>query len=163
MTPTIDRERLWTRLHTLASIGVEAGRRHRRPYTAAHAEAVELVAGWLREAGTEPYLEECATLVGVLPGVDASAGAVGLGSHLDTVPDGGAFDGALGVVAAVEVLQTLHEHAVTPPRPIAALAFADEEGNDLGIGVLSAQLWTGAIGRERWDTIRDGAARRSRR
>lgn len=159
MTPTIDRERLWSRLQTLGGIGVNGGRRHRRPYTAAHAEAVGLVAGWLREAGTQPYLEPCATLVGVLPGVDASAGAIGLGSHLDTVPDGGAFDGALGVVAAVEVLQTLHEHGVTPPRPIAALAFADEEGNDLGIGVLSAQLWTGVIGRERWDTILDADGR----
>lgn len=159
MTPTVNRERLWTRLQQLAAIGTNGGRRHRRPYGADHVEAVALVASWLREAGADPFLEESATLVGLLQGGDTSAPAVGLGSHLDTVPDAGAFDGALGVVAAVEVLQTLREHGVTPPRSIAALAFADEEGNDLGIGVLSAQLWTGAIRVERWDEIRDGEGR----
>jgi beta-ureidopropionase / N-carbamoyl-L-amino-acid hydrolase len=97
--------------------------------------------------------------VAVLPGADDQAGAIGLGSHLDSVPNGGAFDGALGVLAALEVVQTLREAGVVPPRPIAVIAFADEEGNAFDVGVLSAQLWTGAIPAERYGAIRDGRGR----
>lgn len=160
MRVPIDRRRVWERLQRLAMVGVSAdGERHRSPYSPAHAEAVALVAAWLREAGIEPECDETGNLVGVLAGQRAGAGAIGLGSHLDTVPNAGAFDGALGVVAAVEVVQSLREAGVTPPRPIAAIAFADEEGNAFGIGVLSAQLWTGAIGVEALDTLVDAHGR----
>ena len=156
----INRRRVWERLQRLAAVGVSAnGVRHRSPYSPAHVEAVALVASWLREAGIQPVRDETGNLVGELGGSRASAGTIGLGSHLDTVPNAGAFDGALGIVAAVEVVQTLREAGITPPRPIAAIAFADEEGNEFGIGVLSAQLWTGAIGEDSWDTIQDGRGR----
>jgi hydantoinase/carbamoylase family amidase len=153
---TIDEARLWSRIQRLAQVGaVPEGGITRPAYGPAHAEAVALVAQWLREAGLTPGLDEAGTLIALLPGERADAGAIGLGSHLDTVPRGGAFDGALGVLAAVEVAQALREHGVTPRRSLAVLGFADEEGNTFGIGVLSAQLWIGEIGPQHLSTIRD--------
>lgn len=81
-------------------------------------------------------------------GAAAGAAAVGMGSHLDTVPCGGAFDGALGVVAALAVLQTLAEQGRALPlrRPIEIMAFADEEGR-FG-GMLGSQAVTGTVDAE---------------
>jgi beta-ureidopropionase / N-carbamoyl-L-amino-acid hydrolase len=157
---TIDNARLWDRLQRLARIGaVEAGGVDRPAYGAAHAEAVALVASWMREAGLEPGLDDAGTLVATLPGTEPGLASVALGSHLDTVPQGGAFDGALGVLAALEVVQTVAERGLRPKRPLTVIGFADEEGNSFGIGVLSAQLWTGDIGPERRAKIVDRAGR----
>ena len=152
--------RLWERLHRLGRIGADDHGGVTRPgFGSAHAEALALVATWAREAGLETGRDDIGNLIAVLPGRDPDAPLIGLGSHLDSVPNGGRFDGALGVVAAVEVLQTLREHTVRPRRGLAALGFADEEGNTFGIGVMSAQLWTGEIGPERYASIVDGAGR----
>jgi beta-ureidopropionase / N-carbamoyl-L-amino-acid hydrolase len=156
----VDERRLWHRLERLAQVGAAPGGGIVRPaYGAAHAEAVTLLAQWMRDAGLEPGLDETGNLIAVLPGEDEDAAAIGLGSHLDTVPHGGAFDGALGVLAALEVAQTLREAGVTPKRPIAVLGFADEEGNNFGIGVLSAQLWVGEIAPEHFSEVRDREGR----
>lgn len=152
----IDGARLWDRIQQLAQVGaVPEGGIVRPAYGPAHAAAVALVASWMREAGLAPGLDDTGTLISVLPGEQPDLGAIGLGSHLDTVPHGGAFDGALGVLAALEVVQTLREAGVVPRRPLAVLGFADEEGNTFGIGVLSAQLWIGEIPPERYGDIRD--------
>jgi hydantoinase/carbamoylase family amidase len=152
----VDERRLRERIERLAQVGAATGGGITRPaYGAAHGEAVTLVAGWMREAGLEPGIDETGNLIALLPGSDAEAPAIGLGSHLDTVPHGGAFDGALGVLAGLEVAQTLREAGVTPQRPLAVLGFADEEGNTFGIGVLSAQLWIGDIPPERFGELRD--------
>ncbi len=78
-------------------------------------------------------------------------------------PNGGAFDGALGVLAALEAVQSLRERGERPRRSVVVLAFADEEGNNFGIGVLSAQLWIGEIPPERYGTIQRPGGPRSRR
>jgi hydantoinase/carbamoylase family amidase len=156
----VDRARLWERIQRLGHVGRAADGGIVRPaYGAAHAEAVAMVAAWLREAGLAPGLDATGTLVAVMPGSAPETAAIGVGSHLDSVPHGGAFDGALGVLAALEAVQTLREHGVTPRRPLAVLGFADEEGNNFGIGVLSAQLWIGEITPDRFASIRDGAGR----
>lgn len=151
--------RLWARLQALARVGAvpddQGGGLVRPAYGAAHAEAVALVAGWMREAGLAVGRDEAGNLIGTWAGSDPAAPAIGLGSHLDTVPHGGAFDGALGVLAALEAVQTMVERGERLRRPVAVLGFADEEGNTFGIGVLSAQVWIGEVGPERWPGIRD--------
>lgn len=152
----VNETRLWERLQQLGRIGAdEQGGVTRPGLGSAHAQAVAQVAAWAREAGLDTGRDDTGNLIAVLPGLDAGAPLIALGSHLDSVPNGGRFDGALGVVAALEVLQTLREHGVRPRRGIAALGFADEEGNTFGIGVMSAQLWIGEIGPERHETILD--------
>lgn len=156
----VNERRLWDRLERLGRVGaVDEGGIVRPAYGRAHADAVALVAGWARAAGLEPGLDATGNLIATLPGKEPTLGAVGLGSHLDTVPHGGRFDGALGVVAALEVAQTLREAGVTPRRSLAVLGFADEEGNNFGIGVLSAQLWIGEIGPDRYAEIVDREGR----
>ena len=152
----VDAARLWDRIRCLGRIGeVAEGGIVRPAYGAAHAEAVRTVALWMREAGLEPGLDATGNLIAVLPGTRPELGAIGIGSHLDTVPHGGAFDGALGVLAALEVAQALRERGVRPTRSVAVLGFADEEGNTFGIGVLSAQLWIGEITPDDYASITD--------
>lgn len=128
-------------------------------WSPAHAEAVALVAAWMRDAGLEVGLDATGNLIGTLPGREPGLPAIALGSHLDTVPHGGALDGALGVLAALEATQTLAERGERLHRSLAVLAFADEEGNRFGIGVLSAQLWNGEIPPERYGDVRDAGGR----
>jgi N-carbamoyl-L-amino-acid hydrolase len=71
--------------------------------------------------------------------------AVVTGSHLDSVPGGGAFDGPLGVVSALEAVESLRARGFTPSRPIAIVVFAEEEGGRFGVACLGSRLLTGAI------------------
>ena len=73
------------------------------------------------------------------------AGAVVTGSHLDSVPDGGAFDGPLGVVTAFAAIDLLRERGKAPVRPLAVAAFCEEEGARFGVACLGSRLLAGAI------------------
>ncbi len=77
------------------------------------------------------------------------------GSHLDSVPDGGAFDGPLGVVSAFAAIDELRARGVTPRRPIAVAAFADEEGARFGVACVGSQLSTGALTADRARALTD--------
>jgi N-carbamoyl-L-amino-acid hydrolase len=81
---------------------------------------------------------------------------VAIGSHLDSVPDGGAFDGPLGVVSAFAALDELRDSGFVPARPIAVAAFAEEEGGRFGVACLGSRLLTGAIDPEQARGLTDG-------
>ena len=85
----------------------------------------------------------------VPPGVDATMPALVVGSHLDSVPDGGAFDGPLGVVSAFAALDLMRTHPVPPTRPIGIVAFADEEGGRFGVACAGSRLLTGELDPDR--------------
>src|SRR5579875_3924438 len=68
-----------------------------------------------------------------------------LGSHLDSVPDGGAYDGPLGVVSAFAALDALRAQGITPTRPLAVAQFGDEEGARFGIACAGSRIITGAL------------------
>jgi len=91
-------------------------------------------------------------------GVDRAAPALVIGSHLDSVPDGGAFDGPLGVVSAFAALDAVRTSAVVPDRPVALVAFADEEGARFGIACAGSRLMTGQLDADRARALvgRDG-------
>ena len=84
------------------------------------------------------------------------AGAIVTGSHLDSVPDGGAFDGPLGVVSAFAAIDLLRERGVVPARPVAVAAFCEEEGARFGVACLGSRLLTSAITPEAARGLRDG-------
>ncbi|MFT7841337.1 allantoate amidohydrolase [Saccharothrix sp. BKS2] len=75
-------------------------------------------------------------------------GAVVTGSHLDSVPGGGAFDGPLGVVSALQAVDLLRARGFTPARPLAVVVFVEEEGGRFGVACLGSRLMTGAISAE---------------
>jgi len=78
-------------------------------------------------------------------GAPRHGGALVVGSHLDTVPQGGAYDGALGVVAGFVAVSALVRRNVTPTRPVAVAAFADEEGGRFGLATFGSRLLAGAL------------------
>ncbi|WP_198679119.1 allantoate amidohydrolase [Thermomonospora amylolytica] len=91
---------------------------------------------------------------------DAGSGpAVLTGSHLDSVPGGGAFDGPLGVVSALAAIDELRAEGWTPGRPIGVAVFAEEEGARFGVACLGSRLLTGAIDPARARSLRDGDGR----
>jgi allantoate deiminase len=115
-------DRLGARLDELYAIG--CGRGANRPgYSAAEDEAHELAAGWMAEAGLEVERDDVGNLLGRLRGRRPELPEVWAGSHLDSVPEGGRFDGALGVVAALEAV----ERAGRGERTLAVVAFRAEE------------------------------------
>lgn len=88
--------------------------------------------------------------------VPGGAPAVATGSHLDSVPDGGAFDGPLGVVSAFAAIDELRAEGFQPARPIVVAAFAEEEGGRFGVACLGSRLLTGAIDPDTARGLRDG-------
>ena len=92
-------------------------------------------------------------------GVDPNAPALVIGSHLDSVPDGGAFDGPLGVVSALAAFDDLREAGFVPTKPVALAVFADEEGARFGIACGGSRLMTGQLAPDKARSLlgRDGA------
>lgn len=133
-----------------------SGGYHRHGWYAADAQC----RAWFRAAATDRGLTLDEDGNGNLwawwggPGPDA----VVTGSHLDSVPDGGAYDGPLGVVSAFAAVDLLRERGVSPSRPLAVVAFAEEEGSRFGIACLGSRLLVGALdpARARTLTDRDG-------
>jgi beta-ureidopropionase / N-carbamoyl-L-amino-acid hydrolase len=87
---------------------------------------------------------------------DADGPGVAVGSHLDSVPDGGAYDGPLGVVSAFAAVDAVRAQGITPERPVAVVNFADEEGARFGIACTGSRLLTGAMSADRALALRDG-------
>lgn len=138
-------DRLQHRLTELARIGrTPDGGVTRLSYGKEHADAVRLVARWMEEAGAEIGLDSWGNVFGVIPGGGGTLPPVAAGSHLDTVPNGGIFDGALGVLAAVEVAAALHDGQTKLRHPLLLIGFAEEEGT-LGMGCLGSLGATGRI------------------
>ncbi|GIH27654.1 Zn-dependent hydrolase [Acrocarpospora phusangensis] len=126
---TVDATRLLDGFERLRAVGAtEAGGVSRPAFSSADLRARELVAGFMRRAGLSVTVDEAANLIGTAPARDPRLPALVLGSHLDTVPDGGAYDGACGVIAAVEVARTLRDHDRLLDRPLRVVAFSNEEG-----------------------------------
>ncbi len=139
MAVQINAERLRTRLVELSEVGrTPDGGVTRFSYGTEHAGAIRRVSRWMREAGAEPAVDAWGNLFGVVPGEAGTLSPIAAGSHLDTVPNGGVFDGALGVVAAVEVAAAFRDAGVRPRHPLLLLAFAEEEGTSYGTGCLGS-------------------------
>ena len=125
------------RIDALGEISEEPGRLTRRFATPALARAGELVAGWMEGAGLAVSRDAVGNVVGsVGDGVPLV-----LGSHVDTVPDAGRFDGPLGVLAAIAVVERLAADG-PPPVPLEVVAFADEEGARYGVPYLGSSAYT---------------------
>ena len=112
------------------------------------ARANALVGRWMAEAGMAVRVDAAGNLVGHLPGSDPEAGTLLLGSHLDTVRDAGAFDGPLGVLAAIECVARLRAEDVGLPFSVDVLGFSDEEGLRFGTAYLGSRAVAGTLGPE---------------
>ena len=128
--PSIDAQRLWSSLMELAKIGATPkGGVRRVTLTPADREGRERFALWCREAGLELRIDAIGNMFARRAGRDSGAAPVVMGSHLDTQPNGGRFDGAYGVMAGLEVVRTLNDAGVTTRAPLEVACWTNEEGS----------------------------------
>ncbi|KRF31820.1 M20 family metallo-hydrolase [Paenibacillus sp. Soil787] len=158
----INASRLQQRIQELAQIGKigETGV-CRLALSKEDREGIELVKRWMQEAGMEASIDPFANLIGVLKGSNSNAPVLMLGSHVDSQPYGGRFDGAIGVLGAIEVVQTLVEEGITPECNIEVVAFCDEEGCRFNKGLFGVRGMTGKLEENELErTDKNGITRR---
>ena len=139
-----DLSRRMHRFGQLARIGAgSSGGVTRLGLSVAEQRACELVSSWMVADGLEVSWDATGNLFGRRPGSDPALPEVWSGSHLDTVPDGGRFDGALGVLVALDAVSRLAEDAL--PATLAVCVFRDEEGCRFGRGLFGSQAVCGRL------------------
>lgn len=116
-------------------------------------QAFELAASWMHDAGMQTRIDNFGNLVGRLTGSKPDLPVLMLGSHLDSQPYGGRFDGVAGVLCAIEAITTLTENGIVPERSIEIISFADEEGWRFNKGLFGSR---GILGR-----LEDGELQRA--
>ena len=140
----IDRKRLGRRMTELARIGGDGTAVSRLGLSADEQRARDLVGGWLSAKGAIVRRDAAAN---VFARFGDEGETILVGSHLDSVPEGGRFDGALGVLCAVEALESLVEAKTKLRRPVEVVAWADEEGARFGVGLFGSTAAFGRLGR----------------
>ncbi|WP_138471770.1 Zn-dependent hydrolase [Poseidonocella sp. HB161398] len=140
----IDPDRLWDSLEEMAKIGPGiAGGNNRQTLTDADAEGRALFRTWCEAAGCEMGLDRMGTMFATRPGTDPDALPVYIGSHLDTQPTGGKYDGVLGVLGGLEVLRTLQAMEVKTRRPVVLVNWTNEEGARFAPAMLASGVFAG--------------------
>ena len=135
-------------LEAAALIGADEGGVSRFAWTPELAEANAWLSGRLGALGLEAETDAAGNVVGRWSTGEGKA--VLVGSHLDTVPRGGRYDGALGVLAALEAVRTLRAEGVEPSRPLWVVSFNDEEGSRFQTGMLGSRAFCGELDVEDW-------------
>jgi beta-ureidopropionase / N-carbamoyl-L-amino-acid hydrolase len=134
-------DRLLADLRSLAAIGATTGGGVNRPaYGDGDLAARDLVRQWMRDAGLDVRMDAAGNTFGRLHGPRSDARPIVIGSHTDTVPDGGRFDGALGVLAALEVVRTIAGQSVALRHPLEVVNFQNEEGGLAGSRAVAGRL-----------------------
>lgn len=149
----VDGDRLWARLAALGEVGAVHGPNGERgnarlALTDADREGRDLVVGWMRDLGLEVTIDAVGNVVAVRAGTDPDAAPVMMGSHIDTVRTGGWFDGNLGVLAGLEVIETLEQHGLRTRHPVAVAFFTDEEGARFQPDMLGSLVYVGGMALE---------------
>jgi N-carbamoyl-L-amino-acid hydrolase len=138
--------RLWDSLMQLAAVGAtEKGGVRRLALTDLDREGRDLVTGWMREAGLTVSVDRIGNIFGRRPGTDPSLPPIMAGSHIDTQPSGGKFDGNYGVLAALEVVRTLEDHAVSTAAPLEVAIWTNEEGTRFQPVMMGSGVFAGVF------------------
>lgn len=139
--PEVDGLRLNQRMHSLARFGANAaGGIDRVAFGDANIEALDWVAGLLAEAGFSPSIDFAGNLIARKPGSRPELSPIMLGSHIDSVPGGGNYDGQVGSMGALEVAISLADAAYTTRHPLEILIFSNEEGGKTGSRALAGEV-----------------------
>lgn len=147
-TLSIDGKRLYASLAELGKIGAYKDERtgilgvNRLALTAADGEGRRLVVKWFKQAGLHVTIDKIGNVYGRRRGLEDHLAPVMLGSHIDSVPTAGRFDGCLGVLGALEVVRTLNDAKAVTRRPLVVGFFTDEEGCRFGTDMLGSAVAT---------------------
>ncbi|HEX6453412.1 MAG TPA: allantoate amidohydrolase [Trebonia sp.] len=147
-------ERLWNQIEPIGR-GASGGYR-RFAWAPADLQMREWFATACSERGLDVIVDRAGNQWAWWGNPDDAGPGIVIGSHLDSVPDGGAFDGPLGVISSLLVIDMLRRSGITPTRPLAVVNFSDEEGARFGVACGGSRLLTGALAPERALALRDG-------
>lgn len=143
----ININRLFNNLLELGKFGLDESTNgvSRFPFTEEEKYAKSFLTQLMKQAGLEIYEDAIGNLFGKKLGSQPELPAILIGSHIDTVKNGGKFDGALGVLAGIEVLQTMFDTGFKPKHTIMVVAFTDEEGVTFSTGMLGSRAFIGQL------------------
>ena len=145
----IDADRLWSTIHEIAEIGPGvAGGSNRQTVTDADAEGRALFQRWCEDAGLTMGVDRMGTMFMTREGTDPDAAPVYVGSHLDTQPTGGRYDGVLGVLAGLEIVRTLNDLDIKTKHPIVVTNWTNEEGTRFAPAMMASGVFAGVIAEE---------------
>lgn len=153
----INGDRLWNSLMEMAKIGPGvAGGNNRQTVTDEDGEGRHLFQSWCTAAGMTMGLDQMGNMFAHRAGTDADALPVYVGSHLDTQPTGGKYDGVLGVLSGLEIIRTLNDLNIQTKHPIVVTNFTNEEGTRYAPALLSSGVFVG-IHTQEWAYEREDA------
>ncbi len=154
---TIDPDRLWGTLMETAEIGgTPKGGLCRLTLTEEDRRVRDWFAAAVRAAGLELGIDQMGTMYATRPGRDPSRKPIAMGSHLDTQPTGGKFDGILGVLAGLEVMRTLNDAGIETEAPITLVNWTNEEGARFAPGMVASGVYAGEVD-QAWAMEREDA------
>jgi len=137
----VNSARIESRIFELAKFGRnESGHGYRVAYSNGDIEGHNWFFELMKKAGLDPIRDEAGNLIGKRKGKNSSLKPIGFGSHIDMVPDGGNYDGTLGSLSAVEVIEVLNETNTLTNHPLEVIIFTDEEGSMIGSKSLSMEI-----------------------
>ncbi|MGH2316671.1 Zn-dependent hydrolase [Planococcus sp. SE5232] len=160
MKMKININRLMSAIEAYAKYGqVEGGGVTRPSFSTADYQVRELFSQELEALGMTVSVDAIANIWGTLPGSDEMSPPLVIGSHLDTVPNGGKYDGALGVLVAKEIVETLKEHQVTLAHPLQIVSFTAEEANEFNFSTMGSRALSGKLSSEELLAAEDRSGR----
>jgi N-carbamoyl-L-amino-acid hydrolase len=142
---TINADRLWNRIEALSRFTDPAKPWTRRAFDPRFAHGRAWLAEEFKAAGLSVEVDAGGNLIGRTPGTGRGLGALVAGSHSDTVPAGGRFDGMLGLLAALEAAQSMREQKISLMHPLEVVDFLAEEPSDFGISCIGSRSWAGVL------------------
>lgn len=157
---TVNAARLAKSIHELGGIGANMqGGLDRTAFTPAELAARDWVKEKLADLGLDVRVDEAANIWAVRQGEINGLPVIAFGSHVDTVPNGGKYDGALGVLLAFEVMHVLEEHGITTRHPLELVSFSAEEPNPFGISTFGSRTTAGKLSRRDLEGVRNDSGR----
>lgn len=137
----VSAQRMQQRIEVLSRFGADKyGGVSRVAFSKADIEAREVIKGWMDGAGLEVRLDTAGNIIGRREGSEPNLPVIMFGSHIDSVPGGGNYDGDVGVVAAIEVARLLRDNDVRTRHPLEIVSFTDEEGGLIGSRAMTTGL-----------------------
>ena len=146
LSPRISGTRLWSRLMAMAEIGATPhGGCNRQALTDGDLEGRQLFARWAAAAGCTVRVDAIGNMFARRPGRSDALPVVMTGSHLDTQPTGGKFDGIYGVLAGLEVIESLNDRSIETTHPIEVAVWCNEEGCRFPAAMMGSAVWSGRM------------------
>ena len=142
---TVNSDRLWSRIEALSRFTDPAKPWTRRAFDSQFAQGRAWLAEEFKAAGLAVEVDVGGNLIGRMPGTGRGFGALVAGSHSDTVPAGGRFDGMLGLLAALEAAQSIREQKISLVHPLEVVDFLAEEPSEFGISCVGSRGWAGVL------------------